>query len=199
MQYIHRKSGCTVQITTAPGAGEWFERENVGSEKKLAPAWRLLCSFPEIMTSFCPRCDISSAVLRHVFSCFFIIFLTKFDEKKLGPYAPGEAYITACMMHIWMNEWMNESLFAIDNNTRKKSMSRNNSPGRTVGLRLNTALNTALIKTNKIRYARQMQYRYTTTCSNVEINSIKLCEWQFKRFIFVKYDIYGCDKLELLG
>jgi len=39
----------------------------------------------------------------------------------------------------------------------KKSMSRNNSPGRTV--RLNTALNTALIKNelNKIRYARQMQ------------------------------------------
>jgi len=39
---------------------------------------------------------------------------------------------------------MNESLFAMDNNTRKKPMSRNNSPDRTV--RLNTALNTALIK-----------------------------------------------------
>jgi len=39
---------------------------------------------------------------------------------------------------------MNESLFAMDNNTRKKSMGTNNSPGRTV--RLNTALNTALIK-----------------------------------------------------
>ena len=38
---------------------------------------------------------------------------------------------------------MNESLFAMDNNTRKKSMSTNSSPGRTV--RLNTA-NTALIK-----------------------------------------------------
>jgi len=38
---------------------------------------------------------------------------------------------------------MNESLFAMDN-TRKKPMSRNNSPDRT--LRLNTALNTALIK-----------------------------------------------------
>jgi len=50
---------------------------------------------------------------------------------------------------------MNESLFAMDNNTRKKPMSRNNSPDRTV--RLNTALNTALIKTNKIGYVRQMQ------------------------------------------
>jgi len=39
---------------------------------------------------------------------------------------------------------MNESLFAMDNNTRKKPMSRNNSSDRTV--RLNTALNTALIK-----------------------------------------------------
>jgi len=39
---------------------------------------------------------------------------------------------------------MNESLFAMDNNTRKKSMSTNNNSGRTV--RLNTALNTALIK-----------------------------------------------------
>jgi len=39
---------------------------------------------------------------------------------------------------------MNESLLAMDNNTRKKSMSTNNSPVRTV--RLNTALNTALIK-----------------------------------------------------
>ena len=39
---------------------------------------------------------------------------------------------------------MNESLFVMDNNTRKKSMSRNNSPDRTV--RLNTAVNTALIK-----------------------------------------------------
>jgi len=38
---------------------------------------------------------------------------------------------------------MNESLFATDNNTRKKPMSRNNSPDRTV--RLNTALNSALI------------------------------------------------------
>jgi len=39
---------------------------------------------------------------------------------------------------------MNESLFAMDSNTRKKPMSRYNSPDRTV--RLNTALNTALIK-----------------------------------------------------
>jgi len=39
---------------------------------------------------------------------------------------------------------MNESLFATDNNTRKKPMSRYNSRDRTV--RLNTALNTALIK-----------------------------------------------------
>jgi len=59
-------------------------------------------------------------------------------------------------------ELLNESLLAMDNNTRKNSMSRNNSPDRTV--RLNTALNTALIKKelNKIRYTRQMQYRYTT-------------------------------------
>jgi len=37
----------------------------------------------------------------------------------------------------------------MDNNTRKKSISRNNSPDRTV--RLNTALNTALIKINCIK------------------------------------------------
>ena len=37
-----------------------------------------------------------------------------------------------------------ESLFALNSNTRKKPMSRNNSPDSTV--RLNTALNTALIK-----------------------------------------------------
>jgi len=41
---------------------------------------------------------------------------------------------------------MNESLFAVDNNTRKKTMSRNNSPDRTVRLNTCTALNTALIK-----------------------------------------------------
>jgi len=134
-------------------------------------------------------------------ACFLVFlhhFLNQIRWEKIRPLCPrGGLYHS--MHDAYLNEWMNESLFAIDNNTRKKSMSRNNSPGRTVGLRLNTALNTALIKTNKIRYARQMQYRYTTTCSNVEINSIKLCEWQFKRFIFVKYDIYGCDKLELLG
>jgi len=39
---------------------------------------------------------------------------------------------------------MNESLFAMDNNTRKTSMNRNDSPDGTV--RLDTALNTALIK-----------------------------------------------------
>ena len=39
---------------------------------------------------------------------------------------------------------MNESLFAMDSNTRKKPMSIYNSPDRTV--RMNTALNTAVIK-----------------------------------------------------
>jgi len=41
---------------------------------------------------------------------------------------------------------MDESLFTMDNKAGKTSMSRNDSPDRTV--RLNTALNTALIKIN---------------------------------------------------
>jgi len=70
-----------------------------------------------------------------------------------------------------MNQSINQSInlyLPWTTTQEKKSMSTNNSPGRTV--RLNTALNTALIKTNKIRYARQMQYRYTTNTNKHKHN-----------------------------
>jgi len=81
------------------------------------------------------------------------------------------------------HEWMNDSLFAMvdwlsmvlrlhqhnigytaENNTRKKSMSRNNSPDGTV--RLNTALNTAPMKINWIKSANCNYNQLQTPTSN---------------------------------